>query len=253
MYFPGEALNLDPTVSLWGDKQSHVESNIYMVNDASGLLARNATRSELHADMPVVDERLAEALFRLSDEYGLDFPGIGCLVVRGETPDATNIGYTYTTYHFVDGANMLNDMTQVPLDVTLGTVRKILTYYEDMSQDFSGRLYLADLSLRQCMYGRTLGEGAIDDGQSRPYFVDYDRRLSNISKILFSEPFANYGEGFGGIAGLDDDLYALKQNYPEQNFDLIAESLLGIANHQGIFYKVPTAYYHVQSLTERNT
>jgi hypothetical protein len=144
---------------------------------------------------------------------------------------------------------MHKGMAELPFDVLIEAMDKMLTYYEDMSRDFSSQLYLADLSLRQCVYGRVWGYGVVDDGQTDVYFVDYDRRLSNISKILFGEPKAVFGAGFGGIAGLDDDLYALKTNYPDQNFDHVASRLLHIANRQGIFYKVPTAYYHIEGLS----
>jgi hypothetical protein len=248
MYIPGEAINYGNVLESCGIEPGRGGSKIYAVRNTPSLFARNATKRHLAPNMPSVDEDLAEALFRLPDEYGLEFPGIGCLVVKDDKEASSLAGHTYTTLRKVDGFNMHEEMSKVPYEVTTETVDKILSYYEDMSQDFSSRLYLADLSLRQCIFGVARAEGAPADSQPRANFVDYDRRLSNISRILFSKPFANFGEGFGGIAGLDDDLYALKANYPQENFDQIAQRLLNIANQQGIFYKVPTAYDHVNDL-----
>lgn len=239
MHASGEVLGTDPILEFSGIES---KSEIHSVKGLPGLLARNATTRTLAPDMPPVYEDFTEALFRLSDKYGIEFPGIGCLAIRGRNSE---IDHVYTTVQAVDGFNMNHEMTEIPFDATIQTLDNILTYYEDMSHDFSSRLYLADLSLRQCIYGRPRINTTAGTGDPLAYFVDYDHRLSNISRILFRKPFENFGQGFGGISGLDDDLYALKENYPDENFDQIAARLLEIANQQGIFYKVPTAYDQV--------
>jgi hypothetical protein len=243
MYIPGEILGQGSVLELSGIES---RSEIYTVKSLPGLFARNATRKILSPDMPPMYEDFAEALFRLSDEYGIEFPGIGCLLNKeDESGGLSEEGHAYVTAQVVDGFNMHHEMTEIPLDATMQTLDKILTYYEDMSRDFSSRLYLTDLSLRNCIYGPLQDESTAGDKKPLANFIDYDRRLSNISTILFSEPFEIFGQGFGGIWGLDDDLYALKVNYPDKNFDQIAFRLLQIANVQGIFYKVPTAYDQV--------
>ena len=246
MYFPGEALDIpvlsdDPRLAVAGAGR-----HFSTVTGWPDLIARNPSliRSS-SVDRPVGGD-FASALLYLSENYGIEFPAIGSLAVRTQNPAGPEvIGQAFTTIHFVDGYNMHSQMKDVPFDVTCQTVDKILSYYEDMSRDFSSRLYLADLRLRHCIYGYTTGDGSPKDDTPKVNFVDYDPRLGNLTRT-FLNPEAYFGNGFGGFAGIDDDLEALRRNYPDSNFDEIASRLLCTAKRLGIAHKVPRAYEHAE-------
>jgi hypothetical protein len=254
MYVAGEASGRGVALEPSGyENVRSTEARIYLAEQLPGFVVRNVILRPLHAEMSPVDKDLAEALFRLSNEYDIDFPGIGCIAVKNEKlQNDMNIGHTYTTAHIVDGVNMHRDMTKIPLDTVVETMEKIFSYYEDAALDLSGRQYLADISLRQFVYGRTLGQTATDDGEPHAYFVDYDPLLTSMldfvdqqERFAASQPL-RLVTGFGGISGLDNDLYALKENYPDQNFDQIAERLLRLAYSLAIPFKATHAYYCVK-------
>lgn len=240
MYYAGasrEAIEGSSSV-----QPGHELSHIRFLDTASGLIVRNPRGIQLAPDMKPVNEDLTKALFRLT-EYGIEFPGVGSLYVQDESANSAGTGHVYVATTFVDGQNMYDDMLDVPLDTTVTTVGGILSYYEDMSNDFSDELYLTDISLRQCVYGIS-NRGL--DALPRVNLVDLDPWLNNMDQGVIKRPPS--WPGFNkALEHLDSDLRALKTNYPGEDFGDIASRLLALAARLGLIHRVPIA-----SLINRN-
>jgi hypothetical protein len=130
-------------------------------------------------------EAMAEALFYLTDTYGLQFSGIGNSVPEtGVLDEESPALITYVTTGFVDGIIMHEGFREIPIEITLDTLDKILRYYQDMVSDPSDRLYLTDLSLRQFIYGSLATLDGEPASSPDAYLIDVDDFLSNRQREL---------------------------------------------------------------------
>jgi hypothetical protein len=242
MYLPGELLNQDPLIDAVNINPEHPKSPVLLVSTGTGLVAREVR--EMDGSSPEghpIDEAFVAALEHL-ETYGISYPGIGSLAVRNH--NASDRVRVFTTEHFVDGYNLHTEIESIPEPVLIEAFGNILRYYEDMSQDFSDRPYLTDLSFINCRFGQPRGVGAISGAKPEVYFVDYDRLLSNIETLVWNSNRQLATLGFDGIKKLDEDLARLKERCPDYPFDEEAARLLQFAR-LGLVRMLPNAWEHV--------
>ena len=143
--------------------------------------------------------KLTEALFHLDEKYGIHFAGIGSKIPKSPQPGIAH-QEVFTTTERVTGLNMYHEMDKVPQEVILQTLDTMLRYLEDMLGDTSARLYLSDLSLRQCVYGHSPG-----DTEKKIYFVDMEPYMSDRRAQTFM------------LGGLKNDLDKVIDLYGREN------------------------------------
>ncbi len=246
MYTAGSS----PNHEIISSEQTFPDSSaIHEVLPVPGLLARNGTLVDIRDQYPPLFEDLTKALFDL-DKYDIRIPGVGCIATRDTVPDPRKNARVFSTTLFVRGYNMHEDMGIIPLNILLDTVDQILAYYENMRKDYSNRLYLTDVSLRQCIFGIPEINGLPIGTRPDRYFIDHEPRLSNIKTAErdMRLRIVKSNRAFRGLTGLDDDLAVLKETFPDQSFNNYSQRLLNLADSMALSYWTPTAWEHVNSI-----
>ncbi len=199
--------------------RNHGATCLYTLPGRMDIIARYPFRLDLYPQEAYQEgKNIAEALFILTEEYGISFPGVSNLVpIRSLNPfNKKEQWHTYIAASFVDGLNMKDQIDKIPLSVTLQTLNTITQYYEDMLNDGSDRLYFTDISFRQLIYGAKSSSPGPGSEPSVEY-VDYDPRLSN--RKLFGSFHNPEGANFSdGINGLRMDVALAKRAWSDHSF-----------------------------------
>jgi hypothetical protein len=218
-------------------ERHHGVNPLYSPVNGLDVVGRMPYYPDLDRDMQ--GEMAAEVLFHLAENYDIQFSGIGNSAPEPGSIDGQPQGLiTYSITGLVDGVNMLGHLRHIPIDITVGTLDKILHYYEDMLEDPSDRQYIADLCLRQFMYGRLAAVEGQSQSEPDAYLVDIDNFLSNRETELArvnKDP-----SGFRmAIGSLVQEIAELERTFPQHSFAMQKERLTAIATALGIEFEAP--------------
>jgi hypothetical protein len=233
------------TMQLRDMNQEYWSTPLYSPLDRPDIVGRMPYYVDVEDERNQWAETVTRAMFHLTEEYDLSFSGIGNSIpetgtIDGQAPDLI----TYTTTRFVDGRNIRKQLSEIPIEISVGALDKILNYYEDMVKDPSERLYLTDLSLKQIMYGRLVVIKGEPESQldTSVIDIDLDDDLSNRQTALELVKDPEKRNPFlDAIWGLIGDIRGLEHTFAQHSFTEQKERLVAVATALNINIEVPTS------------